>query len=490
MKKQFLLNLGVLSVALTYAATLHAHTPGINTFLFSGVVLSWLFHLHPEARKSRVAWMMATLTVVSSILVVWVHSSLAMVVHFGTLFSTAGFVQRRELRFIGFALLLVLTNLINGPRAISQQFNESDSARPFFRRALRYFPLVILPGGLVFVFLVVYMIASPTLLDWVLDILETLVNWVLDLQVLKWGWQLLIGIVVGVLLLYPMFNEKLLNWIGKSKERLVRVRRKNFRGNPLGLLHEHRVAIGLLATLNGLTFIYQIGAFRDLLVKRDAYHAAQHLSHQVHFATYALIFSVLLAMGVLLYYFRGNQHFFPKNHSLKALALVWLGQNLLLLLVVAGYNFQYIEAFGLAYKRIGVLFFLVAVMAGLGFTGVKILRTKTLYYLFQRNAWVVYALLFLGSAVNWEVVITRYNLFVATEEPLDLVFLLNDMSTQNLYLLQGHWELIEDRIGEQLDQDVWLEAKIDAFEQQQQEKTWLSWNWPDHRNAPLLPEYD
>jgi hypothetical protein len=71
-----------------------------------------------------------------------------------------------------------------------------------------------------------------------------------------------------------------------------------------------------------------------------------------------LILSILLSLGILIYYFRSNQNFYPKNGFLKAAAYLWLVQNAVLsvsVLIRCGY---YISEYGLAYKRIGVVIFL------------------------------------------------------------------------------------------------------------------------------------
>jgi hypothetical protein len=54
----------------------------------------------------------------------------------------------------------------------------------------------------------------------------------------------------------------------------------------------------------------------------------------VHEGTYLLILCILMAMGVLLWFFRGNLNFLPDNERLRWLAHLWLAQNAMLALSV------------------------------------------------------------------------------------------------------------------------------------------------------------
>src|SRR5690606_26372282 len=82
------------------------------------------------------------------------------------------------------------------------------------------------------------------------------------------------------------------------------------------------------------------------------------LKQFVHEGTWALIWSILLSMVVLLYLFRGNLNFHPRNATLKRLATVWVVQNFILGISVFLRNWHYISFHGLAYKRVGVIVFL------------------------------------------------------------------------------------------------------------------------------------
>src|SRR4029078_3225426 len=110
-----------------------------------------------------------------------------------------------------------------------------------------------------------------------------------------------------------------------------------------------------------------------------------NLSEYVHEGTGLLIFSILLAMVLLLFFFRGNLNFYKQNKWLRAGAYAWLLQNSILAVSVLFRDYYYIQHYGLAYKRIGVLIFLAMVLMGLITVFIKIQKRKTAYYLLRVN---------------------------------------------------------------------------------------------------------
>ena len=82
----------------------------------------------------------------------------------------------------------------------------------------------------------------------------------------------------------------------------------------------------------------------------------------VHQGIWILIISILISMMIALYFFRDNLNFFSKAETFKLMMYVWVGLNVILAISVFVRTFIYIEYFALAYKRIGLLFFLLAVV--------------------------------------------------------------------------------------------------------------------------------
>ncbi|MFT7072048.1 DUF4153 domain-containing protein [Patiriisocius sp. Uisw_017] len=60
-------------------------------------------------------------------------------------------------------------------------------------------------------------------------------------------------------------------------------------------------------------------------------------------------------------------------------------------------NFWYFEYYSLAYKRIGIFFFLTATIYGLYTVLIKVKDKKSSFYLFRNNAWSVFLILVVTS---------------------------------------------------------------------------------------------
>ena len=69
----------------------------------------------------------------------------------------------------------------------------------------------------------------------------------------------------------------------------------------------------------------------------------------------------------------------------------------------------YVQYFGLAYKRIGVVFFLVLCLVVLVTLVLKIYKVKSLFYVLRINALAVYITLVGICIFNWDVIIAKYN---------------------------------------------------------------------------------
>jgi Leucine-rich repeat (LRR) protein len=153
----------------------------------------------------------------------------------------------------------------------------------------------------------------------------------------------------------------------------------------------------------------------------------------VHHGVGALITSIVLAIIILLFYFRGLLNFYAKSRTLKALAYLWIVQNIFMVLSTAYRNNMYIAESGLSYKKIGVYVYLLLSAIGLLTTCYKVWRAKSNWSLVRVNALVVYVLLVAGCMFNWDVIITSFNLEKAKDPTKKLEkYYLADIGFKNL----------------------------------------------------------
>lgn len=137
-----------------------------------------------------------------------------------------------------------------------------------------------------------------------------------------------------------------------------------------------------------------------------------NLSADTHERVNSVIFSILMAVGVIMFYFKGGFNFDEKANSLKKLAKIWLVLNVVLIVSAIIKNSEYVSFFGLTYKRLGVYAFLILAIIGLVISFQKISKQKTNAYLFNQMIWYFYGTILLCSYINWGSLVTNYNISV------------------------------------------------------------------------------
>jgi hypothetical protein len=139
---------------------------------------------------------------------------------------------------------------------------------------------------------------------------------------------------------------------------------------------------------------------------------ASKLSADTHERVNSVIFSIIMAVGVIMFYFKGGFNFDKKATNLKRLAKIWIFLNGILIISTIIKNSEYVSFFGLTYKRLGVYAFLILAIIGLVYAFLKIRRQKTNAFLFNQMIWYFYGTVLLCSFVNWGNLITSYNISV------------------------------------------------------------------------------
>ena len=322
----------------------------------------------------------------------------------------------------------------------------------------------------------------------------------------RFGFLMLGLFITGGLLLkssIEYFSEKdskMANDLWRKKNDLVKWRKSSwfelltlimgrFANGIMALRNENKTAVISLLLLNILLLCINcvdiVYVWFGFTYKNDI-----NLSEYVHEGTGLLIFSILLAMILLLFFFRGNLNFYKQNKWLRVGAYAWLIQNAVLVVSVLFRDYYYIAHYGLAYKRIGVLVFLMMVLTGLITVFIKIYHRKTAYYLLRVNAWFAIAVLVVASCIHWDEIIARYNLARKDSITLDVRFLLT-LSDKVLPVLEKNADVLDKTTqpqpgseGEtlyrsQLTPKQLFETRKQDFIATQKSYTWLSWNWAD-----------
>ncbi|WP_312346354.1 DUF4153 domain-containing protein [Chryseobacterium binzhouense] len=134
------------------------------------------------------------------------------------------------------------------------------------------------------------------------------------------------------------------------------------------------------------------------------------LSEETHERVNAVILSIMMAILVIMFYFKSNFNFDPEAGLLKIFAKVWLLLNVVLIFSAILKNSEYISNYGFTYKRLGVYAFLLLSLIGLTLTFIKIQYRKTNAFLFNSMSWSFYGIILVCSFINWGGVITSQNM--------------------------------------------------------------------------------
>lgn len=466
---------------------------GLNVLLFDVLIIAFILSRTPEVIRYRSVALTLAGTLVTALLIVWNNSLFVKVIHLLSFGAMVGFVKQSELRFLGYGFLLFLISCGETPAKLFQKIvrprsnnNGSFKLRPVWRS----FRLSVVPLLVLLLFYAIYHVANPEFRalsnDFWSGILD-LFSWDISLpQVLFFLFGLLCIAAVLIQSDFPIFKNL------QKNHRIQLVRQKGtylsrFR-SMIALKNEYQSGLILLVALNLLLLIVNCLDIKNYWFSSVEKLPPIEMKAMVHEGTYLLITALIMAMIVISFFFRKNLNFFPKNQTLKTLAYCWIAQNAVLAITVFIKNYRYIEYTGLAYKRIGVLIFLTLVFAGLITMIIKVKTLKTFYYLLQTNAWIAYTVLILCSFVNWDILITNYNLNQQYKYDIDYDFLLYDVSDKNVYLLMERAEqnLLPELTGPSLVHSI--DKKKKAFIQKQARLSWLSWNYADHRNLTHIED--
>ncbi|MBV8326046.1 DUF4173 domain-containing protein [Chryseobacterium sp.] len=134
------------------------------------------------------------------------------------------------------------------------------------------------------------------------------------------------------------------------------------------------------------------------------------LSEETHERVNAVIMSIMMAILVIMFYFKGGFNFDPKAGLIRILAKIWIFLNAVLVLSAALKNYEYIVHYAFTYKRLGVFAFLLLAMIGLILTYIKIQKKKRNAFLFNSMTWFLYGTVLACSYINWGGSITSQNM--------------------------------------------------------------------------------
>jgi hypothetical protein len=255
-----------------------------------------------------------------------------------------------------------------------------------------------------------------------------------------------------------------------------------------GVKQERLLALFTLGILNVMLVLLLVLDVRFLVDGFGVDKPVAEYSSLVHQGINALIFSLVLVILLISFFFRGSLNF--ENHkALKYVGVIWLSLNCILVITTGIKNYDYIAEFGFTYKRLGVLLYLFLCGIGLVFSVYKILRVQSVWFLI-RNTSLSFILVFaIVSMFNWNQIIADYNIQHVKKERLDLEYLFELGPDAYPALMNFHVENQETHTDLFYRLVNAIESKLYFMEFERNAVSWRSYTVRDERLYQKLSRY-
>lgn len=475
------------SIAFTYL--FYEQEVGIN-FLFFAIIASVFLLLNkPEHlfKPSVIASLVGTL--ISAIFVFIYGTSLPVISFIISISFLSALVFEPESSLILSGLQGFANVLLSMPRMIIDLLSSKPEDSLKKNRFTKMFLLTI-PLFITLIFFLLYRIANPNFLEFTKDLNFDWIN----LPLVRF-------LILAIFLMYGLLSDKIFKVLQakdllKSDEVQTTTEELHLQGGigkRLGIEYEIFIGASLLIMLNILLAVVNgidlVKLWPNPILPGDQDSFSQYLHNGVQM----LILSILFAVGILMFFFRGYFNFFKGAIYLRILGYVWIVQNIILLISTAIRNNIYVEAYGLSHKRIGVFIYLLLAGIGLSITFYKLFAKKNNTFLFRKNSWAFYAVLLIATTIPWDQLITNYNMSLAVKQnkAVDYEYLAR-LSHTNIgqiipqLKLKQHELFIGD--GLELESSFYLNDKLVRFLRDTQQEAWPSFCLSRQQNLRIISE--
>jgi len=514
-KSNFLL-LSALVGGLLFSLLFWQERLALNLLIYS-IYLLVITYLNPEIIKSTKVRIYGLAHLLAAVLVVINNSDLALASYYISLLLFIGYSHNTQLRTVFAAFLAAILQMITFPFNVIRNLSEVSIGNFNLKPVLKIVKYIFIPVVIVTIFTCLYSAASNVFAHYAEALLINIGNFFDSIfgfifKDLSFGrfMHFCFGLAVTAGLLIAFFDKSLQQIELKFHERLSRVRKtvnqkaiwfevvKVFSGNlltkKLALKTEFITGLISFAALNLLLLFLNGIDIWWLWLGKGRNFAEVNYSADLHDGTNSLIFSIALAMAIIIYFFHGNLNFYSKSKALRILAFAWMIQNFILVISVLIRDGYYIEFYGLTYKRIGVLVFALLCIIGLISVYIKVAKQKTFFYLLKINGSIWFALLLAFSMINWDIFIVKYNLSHSDSISVDADYLLS-LSDKTLPVLDKNRMKLQHtesktEYGTEIAKPESLAAnqqklnkRIGFFKERYAKVSWVSWNLQDWNTA-------
>ncbi|MBL7789604.1 MAG: DUF4173 domain-containing protein [Chitinophagales bacterium] len=422
----------VVSLAIIYSYLFYHQDYGINYFIFSLVVIGiFLFRDKSLTRNLKFATV-ALGTVITGFTSFyygsWYHvmmNKVSIIILISLAASIKSSLLIAFLNGIYSYLVLPLKMFIY---VITFQFFSLSG----YGKVVKYILLTIIPIIIAAIFFGIYSMSNPILADYVSHF---------NLNFVSVGFALFLmySFFISMGIIKPRAIDKLIMMDETISDNLTKS--ENYSHSSffgfLSIRSEIYVAVAVFLLLNVVIGLNNSIDIRYLFIEQILPKGLSYTSF-LHQSVNALVFSIFLAIALIMYFFSSRLNFVENAKYIKIVAYMWVVQNFVLAMLCLYKSIQYVDQFGLTYKRLGVFTFLFLAALGLCLTFYKIHMNKTNFFLFRENTWIAYVVLVLLGCIDWDYIITDNNLRYNKDNHIDYAYLLS-LDHTGLPLLQKHF---------------------------------------------------
>ena len=484
-----------LATALIFTILFYKKSIGINLFLFEFILIPVMIFLSRPVKFNFFTILLLASTSLTAVFTMLTATSWVIFINFSCLFTLATALNFQGSKsFLHLGIETIVRSFLSQVR-VFQPWQEDDGGNRWSMRKLLYF--VILPIIILLIFFFLYISSSSAFYNAFVPFFQFISK--LNISLILF---FILGIIVANVLIAKTNPTSIYQNDISSSDNLIRQRKKYlYPFKKDGLSVQNKAGIILLSLLNVLILVFNCVDITTIWFGFS--WEGDMLKEFVHQGTWVLVFSVIISAAIALYFFNGNLNFFSKNKPLKILTITWILQNLVMMFSVIIRNYWYINYFGLAYKRIAVIFFLILVAFGLLTIIWKIVRVKSSYFLLRVNGISLLLALVFSSFFNWDMLIAKYNFKHYDRVFIEYRFMaqLNDASlpftVKSLDELQKIDEVQQKTMPFDTQQAYYwdytkyyevIKTRENTFLQKQKYKSFLEWNLADYRAYKKLNE--
>lgn len=400
--------------AIVFSVLFYDQRAGLNYFLFTLMITVLILFFNPNNRRDPKWWYYAILTNLTGAGVILVNSDLSVFACITSVLVLSAKSFNKENSILVnyfFGVFSVLSSLIYWIIELGAKQNEVQiEHNRKKRRSIGGFLIGIV---IAFVFFLLYRQANPLFKDLTKNI---------NFDWLSFGW--IFFTFWGFLVIMGLIKSKRIEFISENELKLNQ-KINNNDPNANELHNKAIIAISSFIILNVMLLLLNGLDIVNIYITQKL-PAGITLSDFVHQSVWSMIFSIVIAVTLIMWIFSGKLNFSGQGKYIKWLIYLWIFQSVIMVINTMVRNYWYISSYQLSYLRIGVYVFLMLSVIGLILTALKVAYQKSAWRLVCDNFEVWFIILAISTLFNWDNMITNYNIAHATSlKRLDKMYLLS-----------------------------------------------------------------